>query len=143
VRLHIEIDALRLSIRRGDAQWRAQLQRAYDELSALEQPLRPEHRHRWEQLNARFHEALVDACGSLWTLKLLRLLGSHCERYRRYAIGLVENSRDARDVHREHQEIFDMAMAGNEARAALALEAHIRATPDLLLSAARSGTRWC
>lgn len=37
-----------------------------------------------------------------------------------------------RDVHAEHRQIFELAMAGREARAALALEAHIRATPDLL-----------
>ena len=32
----------RQSIRRGDSAWRAQLQQAYDELSAFEQPVRPE-----------------------------------------------------------------------------------------------------
>lgn len=132
LRLHIEIDALRLSIRRGDAAWRAQLQQAYDELSAFEQPIRPESRMRWEQLNVRFHEALIGACDSPWTLKLLRLLGRHSERYRRFAIGLADGSRD---VHAEHRQIFEMAMAGHEARAALALEAHIRATPDMLARA--------
>jgi len=132
LRLHIEIDALRQSIRRGDAAWRAQLQQAYDELSALEQPLRPEQRPRWEQLNARFHDALIAACDSPWTVKVLRLLGRHSERYRRQSIGLSD---EGRDVHAEHRQIFEMAMAGQEARAALALEAHIRATPDLLARA--------
>jgi DNA-binding GntR family transcriptional regulator len=132
LRLHIEIDALRQSIRRGDAAWRAQLQRAFDELSAFEQPIRPELRPRWEQLNGRFHEALIAACDSPWTMKVLRLLGRHSERYRRFAIGLGD---DSRDVHAEHRQIFEMAMSGHEARAALALEAHIRATPDLLARA--------
>lgn len=133
LRVHIEIDALRRSIRAGDAAWRAQLQRAYTELSAFEQPVRPEQRLRWEQLNLRFHEALIAACNSPWTLKVLRLLGRHSERYRRYAIGLVDAGRD---VHAEHRQIFELAMSGQEARAALALEAHIWATPDLL---ARTG----
>ncbi len=44
-----------------------------------------------------------------------------------------------RDVHAEHTEIFEHALAGREARAALALEAHIRATPDLLAQALRTG----
>lgn len=132
LRLHIEIDALRQSIRRGDAAWRAQLQQAYEELSAVEQPIRPEQRARWELLNGRFHDALIAACDSPWTMKVLRLLGRHSERYRRYAIGLADGSRD---VHAEHRQIFEMAMSGQEARAALALEAHIRATPDLLLRA--------
>ena len=138
LRLHIEIDALRQSIRFGGAAWRAQLQQAYDELSAFEQPVRPERRRQWEALNARFHEALIAAQASPWTLKVLRLLSRHSERYRRYAIGLTASGRD---VHAEHREIFELAMAGLEARAALALEAHIRATPDLLLRAKHEGLR--
>jgi DNA-binding GntR family transcriptional regulator len=136
LRLHIEIDALRQSIRRGDAAWRAQLQQAFDELSAFEQPIRPDLRPRWEQLNARFHEALIAACDSPWTLKVLRLLGRHSERYRRFAIGLAE---EGRDVHAEHRQIFEMAMSGQEARAALALEVHIRSTPDQLARANQAG----
>ena len=136
LRLHIEIDALRQSIRQGDAAWKQRLQQVYDELSAFEQPIRAEYRARWEFLNARFHETLTSAHESPWTVKLLRLLSRHGERYRRYAIGLADSGRD---VHAEHREIFEFAMAGMEARAALALEAHIRATPDLLMNATREG----
>jgi DNA-binding GntR family transcriptional regulator len=136
LRLHIEIDALRQSIRQGDAAWRAGLQLAYDELSAVEQPILPANRPHWEVLNGRFHEALIAAHASPWTLKVLRLLARHGERYRRYAIGL---NAGRRDVHAEHREIFELAMAGHEARAALALEAHIRNTPDQLAGALRQG----
>lgn len=136
LRLHIEIDALRQSIRHGDAAWRTQLQQAYDELSAFEQPVRPDQRVSWEHRNTRFHEALIAACDSQWTMKVLRLLARQSERYRRYAIGLADGSRD---VHAEHRQIFEMAMSGQEARAALALEAHIRATPDLLARASGGG----
>lgn len=136
LRLHIEIDALRQSIRNGDAAWRAQLQQAYDDLSAFEQPVRPEQRASWEERNTRFHEALIAAAHSPWTMRALRLLARHSERYRRYAIGLTDAGRD---VHAEHRQIFEAAMAGQDARAALALEAHIRATPDLL---ARAGSGW-
>lgn len=136
LRLHIEIEALRQSIRHGDGHWRAALQQAYDELSSLEQPIHPGQRQQWEALNARFHEALIAAHASPWTFKVLRLLSRHGERYRRYAIGLVDSGRD---VHAEHREIFELAMAGHEARAALALEAHIRNTPDVLIGALRRG----
>ena len=136
LRLHIEIDAFRQSIRHGDSVWRARLQHAFDELSNFEQPVRAELRVHWEQLNSRFHEALIAAGASPWTTKVLRLLSRHGERYRRYAILLNDSGRD---VHAEHREIFELAMAGLEARAALALEAHIRATPDLLLRAQRKG----
>jgi DNA-binding GntR family transcriptional regulator len=136
LRVHIEIEALRQSIRKGDAAWRAALRQAFEEVSDWEQPIRPDQRKRWEVLNARFHDALVAAAASPWTMKLLRLLSRHGERYRRYSIGLVDSHRD---VHAEHRAIYEAAMNGHDARAALALEAHIRATPDLLLRAAREG----
>jgi len=79
---------------------------------------------------------LISAHSSPWTNKVLRLLSRHGERYRRYAIELTDSGRD---VHAEHREILAFAMAGMEARAALALEAHIRATPDLLVRATREG----
>jgi DNA-binding GntR family transcriptional regulator len=62
-------------------------------------------------------------------------LTHHAERYRRFSIGL----RAGRDVHAEHQHIFEAAMAGQDARAALALEMHIRATPELLVQSVKSG----
>ena len=136
LRVQIETVALRQSIRQGDAAWRARLQQAYDDMSGFEQPIRPDQRQRWEQLNSRFHEALVSARASPWTMKLLRLLARHGERYRRYAIGLPDTGRD---VHAEHRTIFEAAMAGRDAMAALALEVHVRATPDLLERAWRQG----
>jgi DNA-binding GntR family transcriptional regulator len=62
-------------------------------------------------------------------------LTQHAERYRRYAIGL----HTGRDVHAEHQQIFEAAMARQDARAAVALESHIRATPELIVKTIRSG----
>ena len=43
LRIHIELDALRLSLRHGDAAWKARLQDAYTEMSRLEQPLQAGH----------------------------------------------------------------------------------------------------
>jgi DNA-binding GntR family transcriptional regulator len=50
--------------------------------------------------------------------------------------------RAARDVHAEHTEIVEATLGGKEARAALALEAHIRATTELLVRAETEGVRW-
>ncbi len=132
LRVHIEIDALRQSMRQGGAAWREQLQAAYAELSLLEQPLRPGLAKTWEQRNTAFHEALLAGHESPWTLRLLGLLARQSERYRRFAINLPASRRD---VHAEHREIFESAMAGNELRAALALEAHIRTTAELVTRA--------
>jgi DNA-binding GntR family transcriptional regulator len=136
LRLHIELDALRQSIRHGGAAWRAQLTRAHDDLHAIGQPRSAADRRRYELLNARFHEALLAAHASPWTLRTLRLLGRHGERYRRLAIALPDSGRD---VQSEHRQIYELAMAGQDARAALALEAHIRATPELLARAQQTG----
>ncbi len=139
LRVPIEIEALRQSIRKGDAAWRARVQQAFDELSRYEQPIRPELRRDWERMNAHFHEALISAHASSWTFKLLRTFARHGERYRRYAMRLPGGPRD---VHAEHTEIFNAAMAGKEARAALALEAHVRATTESLIQADQDGVRW-
>lgn len=136
LRVHIETDALRQSIRAGDAQWRAALADAYAAISAEEQPIAPHRRRQWELLNVRFHEALLAGHTSPWTVRVLRLLSRHSERYRFCAMGLPGG---VRDVHAEHTEIFELAMSGQDARAALALEAHIRTTPDLLIRALREG----
>ena len=136
LRVNVETEALRASIRNGDELWRKRLQSAYETLSILEQPLLTANAKSWELANARFHEALLSACGSPWTLRILRQLTQHSERYRRYAIGL----QSGRDVHEEHALIFDSAMRGQDARAALALESHIRATPETLIRAIENGS---
>lgn len=136
LRMQIEIEALRRSIRAGDAEWRERVRIAYQDLTAFEQPILSEQRTKWESLNAEFHEALVSGCDSAWTQRILRLLARQSERYRRLAIHLPNTGRD---VHAEHAVIYEAAMAGEDARAALALEMHIRATPDLIGRASRDG----
>ena len=135
LRVQIETTALRQSIRAGDAHWRQRVQQAFAAISA-EEPIAPGRRRHWEQLNVGFHEALLSGCASAWTLRVLRLLSRHTERYRSFAMALPGC---ARNVHAEHAAIFEFAMTGQDARAALALEAHIRTTPDLLMQALRDG----
>ena len=129
LRIHIEVDALRQSVRGGDAQWERRVREAFERLSAYEQPISLARLPAWEACNRVFHEQLISAAATPWTYHVLRILSQHGERYRRLAVGL-ENS--ARDVHHEHQEIFDAAMRRADARAALALEAHISTTLTLL-----------
>lgn len=135
LRVQIETEALRQSIRAGGAGWKQAVRASYEALSA-EEPIAPARRRVWEQLNLQFHEALLSGHTSPWTLRVLRLLSRHTERYRSFAMALPGA---VRDVHAEHTEIFDCAMKGQDARAALALEAHIRTTPDLLIQALREG----
>lgn len=130
LRLHMELQALRLSIRRADSNWRQKVSLAFELLSSEEQPVLPGHRKRWESLNTRFHEALISGCESPRTLRILRQLAREGERYRRFTLDMANTSN--RHLHTEHEMIFEAAMVGQEARAALALETHIRATSDML-----------
>jgi DNA-binding GntR family transcriptional regulator len=127
LRLHIELDALRQSIRLGHPDWQQALTTAYTQLQAC--PVNAQTRPRWEALNARFHEVLISGRSSPWTLHVWRMLAHHGERYRHLAMNLP---RSERDVVAEHRQIYEAALQGHEARAALALEAHIRTTYELL-----------
>lgn len=132
-RVMLETEAIRLSIRHGDAQWEAHLRAAFDALSDAEArgpSANPEH---WERANRHFHQALIAAHRSPWSKYLLELLYRHGERYRHVAIRLGSAQPSSRNVHEEHTLIFEAALARQEARAALALEAHIRLTHELLV----------
>lgn len=132
LRIHIEVDALRESIRRGDSAWEMRVRESYEQLSSYEQPISIDQRPAWEVCNRRFHEELISAAASQWTYLMLRILSQHGERYRRLCIGLQDSQRD---VHREHQAIFDAAMRRADARAAMALEDHISTTLTILQNA--------
>ena len=132
LRIHIEVDALRQSVRRGDAAWETRVRQSFELLSAREQPVSIEHRAAWEVLNRRFHEELISAAASPWTYLILRVLSQHGERYRRVCIGLEDAQRD---VHQEHAHIFEAAMRRADARAALALEDHISTTLTIVRQA--------
>lgn len=131
-RVMLETEAVRLSIRHGDAQWEARLRSAFGALSDAEAQGPSANPEYWERANRHFHEALIAAHHSPWSKYLLDLLYRHGERYRHVAIRLGSAQPSSRNVHEEHTAIFEAAMARQEARAALALEVHIRLTYELL-----------
>jgi len=134
-RVMLETEALRQSIRRGDAAWEAALTQAYAQLSLAEQRRGGLDPADWERANKHFHEALIAAHASPWSKYLLGILYRHGERYRHVAIRLGAEPGVRRDVHREHSDIYNAAINRQEARAALALEAHIQLTCDILRTA--------
>jgi len=132
MRVMLETEALRQSIRRGDGPWEARLATAFEHLTQADaQPdaIEPD---TYEQRNKAFHEALIACHDSAWSKYFLGILYRHAERYRNINIRLTAAHAAERDVHREHAEIFRAAMARQEARAALALEAHVRLTLDIV-----------
>jgi len=136
-RVRLETDALRQSIRLGDAAWESALRDSYAHLSEIECQGAERRPLQWERANRRFHDTLIAGHCSPWTLHLLSILYRHGERYRQVALRLGAMPGVGRDVHAEHQAIFEAALARQEARAALALEVHIRLTCDILTQHAR------
>lgn len=131
-RVMLETEALRQSIRHGDAQWEAALVKAYDLLTTTERDLAESGSDLWERRNKAFHEALIAGFNSTWSKYLLSILYRHAERYRHINFRLTAAHASGRDVHKEHEAIFRAAVDRQEARAALALEAHIRLTHDIV-----------
>ncbi len=131
-RVMLETEALRQSIRHGDAQWEAALVHSYELLATTERDLAETGSVRWERRNKAFHEALIAGFNSTWSKYLLSILYRHAERYRNINFRLTAAHASGRDVHKEHEAIFRAAVDRQEARAALALEAHIRLTHDVV-----------
>lgn len=131
-RVMLETEALRQSIRHGDAQWEAALLHSYDLLSKTEMDLAESGSDLWERRNKAFHEALIAGFDSDWSKYLLSILYRHAERYRNIIWRLTAANASGRNVHQEHEAIYRAAMARQDARAALALEAHIRLTHDIM-----------
>lgn len=129
-RILLETEALRTSIRGGGDDWEAGLVAAFHRLSKVEEKLtQTAQRFRdWEERNRGFHEALIAACDSRWQRYLIGILYRQSERYRRFAL----SSPAKRNVHAEHQDIFDAAMKRDEKRACAALEKHIGATLSVM-----------
>ncbi len=132
-RVKLETEALRQSIRLGDGPWEVAVREAFAQLSEVEADGVASDPAQWERANRRFHETLIAGYSSPWTRRLLDILYRHGERYRHVAIQLGATQTIERDVHDEHVHIYRAALARQEARAALALEAHIRLTCDLLI----------
>lgn len=138
-RVMLETEALRQSIRHGDAHWEAALVASYHLLTQTESDPDGPGPDLWERRNKAFHEALIASFDSTWSKYFLAILYRHAERYRNINWRLTAAHASGRDVHREHENIFRAAIDRQEARAALALEAHVRLTHDIVKRQAQLG----
>ena len=135
VRILLESEALQLSITNADDGWRNLLTDAFEQLTRVETELDGRNRDKvpeWEQANSRFHETLVARCGSQWLQRMLKILHQQAERYRR--ISLVK-ANTGRDLHEEHEALYQAAMQGNVLKACRLLEIHVGLTSDAVRDA--------
>jgi len=110
VRKLIETEALRQSIAGGDEAWESQVVAAFYRLSKVEERLAENALgalSEFEERNREFHQALIAACPSRWLHHLNALLYQQSERYRRMT---MTKRMAPRDIHAEHQAIFDATL---------------------------------
>lgn len=127
-RVLLECEALRQSIASGDDAWEAEVVSAFHRLTRAEEKLASDVEgavDEWEERNRIFHETLIGACSSRWTRQFLGVLYQQSERYRRIS---VLNRPVPRDVHEEHEEIFEATIARDSKRATKLLAGHILRT---------------
>jgi DNA-binding GntR family transcriptional regulator len=130
-RVLLETEALRQSITLGGEDWEAGVVAAFHRLSRAEQKLGSEGDYvqaaaeEWETRNRAFHDALISASPSRWIRHFQNILYQQSERYRR--ISLFRKP-IPRDVHAEHQALFDAAMARDVDCATTILTEHIMRT---------------
>ncbi|MDB5042806.1 MAG: transcriptional regulator, GntR family [Candidatus Eremiobacteraeota bacterium] len=133
LRVRLETDALRESIEHGDERWEEAVAGAHHLLNRIERRgLRRDDASfaAWEERNRAFHESIVSACRSRWTLRFRLQIYDQHERYRR--ISHVSAPARARDVTQEHAAIRDAALSRDADTACRLTERHIMRTIDAI-----------
>ncbi len=127
-RVLLECEALRQSMTAGDQAWEADVVSAFHRLTRAEEKLASDVEgavNEWEERNRLFHEKLIAACPSRWTRQFLGVLYQQSERYRRIS---VLTRPVPRDVHDEHEKIFEATIARDTKTATKLLGGHIMRT---------------
>ena len=144
-RVLLECEALRQSIEQGDELWESRVVAAFHLLDKAEARMAQEPDFpfdEWEIRNKEFHQSLISGSQSNWVRHFLGILYQQAERYRRLA---VTHNPIPRNLHAEHQAIFDAAMARDAQTACRELAMHIETTyraleqlPDQVLAPAQA-----
>jgi DNA-binding GntR family transcriptional regulator len=129
VRVELEKLALRWSIERADLAWETSVVAAVYKLGRTPKNA-AEVSDDWHDAHDALHTALAEGCGSPLLLELRRGPYDASELYRRWA---GHAAREERDVHQEHTDIANAAVARDAELATQLLEQHIRRTTDRLL----------
>lgn len=128
MRKTLEIQAALQSLEDGDDEWEANVVASYHRLSKTEERLDAadgDVDREWAERNQAFHDALIGACGNQWLLRFRQILHGHSNRYIRLAL---KDNTVPRDVHAEHEAIFNAALARDSQELSELLEQHIGRT---------------
>ncbi|PVV21046.1 MAG: GntR family transcriptional regulator [gamma proteobacterium symbiont of Ctena orbiculata] len=126
LRILLEKQALSQSIEQGDDAWESRIVATFYQLEKIEES---EERDpaEWELRNHDFHEALTAACNSKWLRRFYGILYDQHKRYRNIAL----STEIPRDLHQEHEELRNAALARDTKRACKAIEQHILRTAEI------------
>ncbi len=140
LRVMLETDALRQSIRQGDLEWEAQIVGAMHRLKSV-------HGAAWadkkalaraiEKENREFHMALIARCPSRWQLRFIGTLYDQTARYRRLSV--LSEPRQVDPWQKEHRAIMEAALARDADAACESLKMHIEAAAASIASAVFAG----
>lgn len=128
IRIMLELQALRKSIECGDDAWESKVVATYYQLTKVEEHDIASDLDNWEQRNHDFHWAVISACTSKWLLHFYNILYDQHKRYRNISLNANITQRD---IHAEHQRIYDAVMARDIEKACAETESHIRQTAEI------------
>ncbi|MXP65223.1 FCD domain-containing protein [Roseomonas sp. M0104] len=123
LRLLLEGHALEQAFRAGDVEWEARVVAAHHKLALMEERLRAGEAaalEPWRRFDARFHQALISACGSHTLMATHAAVFDRYQRYQNRALGFRGDI-----AVREHAELRDCAMRRDAAAAREVLATHI------------------
>jgi DNA-binding GntR family transcriptional regulator len=118
VREALEVQAARLAARRGDREVFAQLREEFRDIDALLAD-----RHRYYAVVARLDATIDAAAANPYLVSSLDGVRTHVARIRRLA---QDDQSRLRDAAREHLQILDAIIDGDESLAASATQLHLR-----------------
>lgn len=130
LRARLEPPALRDSLRASDDEHRRAIRQAYERLSnsrTIEEGT---------EAHLDFHLKLVDRCPSVWTKRIIGMLG---EQAQRYTLLGAQSYRKGHGAAVEHRELHDAALCGDVAGAVAILEKHLKGTLDAVRAALAAG----
>lgn len=136
IRIMLEPEALRRSIRNGGAEWEARLLDAWRELQKADVPTVErwsEERELvlgWAQAHRTFHLTLGSACGSELLLRVITTMYNHCERYRLIARRLSS----AEQAKHGNNAILKAILAHHGDVAVDALRTHLQESLEVVLA---------
>lgn len=128
----LESEALRLTIRQMDDEWRSKLREAMDRLQTVSLRINADSSRAevlaWSEAHRSFHLALFAGCPSRWLSRFIMALYDHSERYRMLTVA----GSPRRNTIVEHQEIFEAVVRGDADRAVASLRHHLASTVGVL-----------